>query len=371
MDDGHQQKKLQDSSSSSTPHSPASLPKLSVHSGNGKLRGGGARAVQEQSKVQQLALRLERRLGIVMVLCMAVLLTVLVINGLFHDRVRATTTEFIGAIEREVRLLQQNEIVLFSDDTFPTTPPAKEVAEGEEILLAQPNLTSAVDGEKEETVSETNNNGNLSLTERLLQLRMRANELTELDEFRQRFADTDVTIWTLVLLNLLGLVVMVPSTCRFWLQNYGAQTVSRSCCMAYRILLVLLVLLLLVQLVLLLSLLDNASNFPPIVDKLFDTYLTEVSEDKIGHLVEPIEDQFSCKIRVEHELLERYGLQEKCVPKMKDRLLAPYIVSFLILVTIFPFILTIFTCLWPKNIQILAPIEKAHRKVQFFPGEER
>uniref|UniRef100_A0A183BK34 Transmembrane protein n=1 Tax=Globodera pallida TaxID=36090 RepID=A0A183BK34_GLOPA len=304
---------------------------------------------------------LERRLGIVMVLCMAVLLTVLVINGLFHDRVRATTTEFIGAIEREVRLLQQNEIVLFSDDTFPTTPPAKEVAEGEEILLAQPNLTSAVDGEKEETVSETNNNGNLSLTERLLQLRMRANELTELDEFRQRFADTDVTIWTLVLLNLLGLIVMVPSTCRFWLQNYGAQT----------ILLVLLVLLLLVQLVLLLSLLDNASNFPPIVDKLFDTYLTEVSEDKIGHLIEPIEDQFSCKIRVEHELLERYGLQEKCVPKMKDRLLAPYIVSFLILVTIFPFILTIFTCLWPKNIQILAPIEKAHRKVQFFPDEER
>ncbi|KAL3085126.1 hypothetical protein niasHS_010195 [Heterodera schachtii] len=383
----HQQKQPKEMPSPSGASAAAPpLPKLSVHSGNGKLRGGGVRAVREQSTLQRLFSRLERRLGLAMALCMATILCALAINGLFHDRVRATMVQLIGTIEQEVRVLQHHEIVLFTDTFWTASFTGSDVSEEDEIQTQQ-NATSDAkesngqreqregenEGEKgeEEANVKTNGSSNNNLLEMARYLRMRADQLTELDEFRQRFDDTDNAIWALVFLDLLGLVLLVPILCHFCCRASAAKTVSRSCCFAFRVLLVLLVLLCLLQLFLLLSLLDNALKFPSIVDKLFNFYLDEVPTEKRAEIIGPAEDQFSCKIKVEHELLERYGLQEQCLPKMKGCLLSPSIVVFLILITLFPFILTIITCFWPKHLNILAPLERAHRKVQLFQTEGR
>lgn len=61
---------------------------------------------------------------------------------------------------------------------------------------------------------------------------------------------------------------------------------------------------------LLFSLLPNTMAFPPIVDTLFNVYLAnEVPLENRAEIVEPIEDGLTCKMEVEHELLERMGLQ--------------------------------------------------------------
>ena len=60
----------------------------------------------------------------------------------------------------------------------------------------------------------------------------------------------------------------------------------------------------------LITLLPNAFAFHSLVDKLLDFYLTsEVPEEKRQALIDPIENSFGCKLKVEHQLLEQLGVQ--------------------------------------------------------------
>jgi len=70
-------------------------------------------------------------------------------------------------------------------------------------------------------------------------------------------------------------------------------------------------LLLIIQLFMfIITLLPNAFAFHSLVDKLLDFYLTsEVPEDKRKALSDPIENNFGCKLKVEHQLLEQMGIQ--------------------------------------------------------------
>lgn len=57
-------------------------------------------------RLSLLLAKLDRRLGPVMALSMAILCVALTVHGLFHDRVRSSLTEFIANMEHEVRLVQ-------------------------------------------------------------------------------------------------------------------------------------------------------------------------------------------------------------------------------------------------------------------------
>lgn len=57
-------------------------------------------------RLGHLARRLDRRLGLVAILCMACLLSALAIHGLSHDRARSVLVELIGAVEGQVISLE-------------------------------------------------------------------------------------------------------------------------------------------------------------------------------------------------------------------------------------------------------------------------
>lgn len=60
----------------------------------------------------------------------------------------------------------------------------------------------------------------------------------------------------------------------------------------------------------LISLLPNAFAFPSLVDKLLYFYLSsEVPAEKRQALIDPIENNFGCKLKVEHQILEQMGIQ--------------------------------------------------------------
>ena len=52
--------------------------------------------------------KLERRLGPVLLICLATVATVLVINGLFHESGRGTIIALIDSLEQEILQIQAN-----------------------------------------------------------------------------------------------------------------------------------------------------------------------------------------------------------------------------------------------------------------------
>ena len=55
--------------------------------------------------------------------------------------------------------------------------------------------------------------------------------------------------------------------------------------------------------------------------------------------------------------------QEPCAPKIKDRLLAPYIILFLIFIVLSPFLYALFIIIWSKKLKDVTPILNARQKV--------
>ena len=336
--------------------------------------------------------KLERRLGPVLLLCLATVATVLVINGLFHESGRGTIIALIDSLEQEILQIQQHELAQLAG-LEPTTEGRETAAEGgvekgganhEDNESSDNNndgngngtaTTTSVVAEEEEEEEEASTIATFTAVSAWqLVFRRRAGQLAELDAFRQLFTELDLSLWSLVVLSLLGF--LLTGVGMFLFRNGNPQQTakksSRQKSIIWKTILALVILLLLIQLFLMLfSLLPTSIHLPSTVDRLLTEYLLEVPEERRGPLASLVEEEFACKLKVEHPMLEQLGLQEQCLPKIKDRLLAPYIVLFLILILICPFLFALFTLLWASKLKDLDPVREARHRVELSQGERR
>lgn len=75
---------------------------------------------------------------------------------------------------------------------------------------------------------------------------------------------------------------------------------------------------------------------------------------------------------MENRLMAVHGFfQQKCAPKIKDRLLPSYIVVFLIFVTILPFLFAIFTICWTITIKDWNVVKNARKRIEFNSSPEK
>lgn len=393
IDDNNNNKRVLFSTSSASqspqppPASSASATSIiSIHSGKGRLRGGGVRPIGTTKSIRQLAQKLEQRMGPVLMLSLLTIGTVLFLYGLYHESIRNALQDFVDTMQQVVLQNQQRELAELTNigtTTTTTTVVATAVKNVDNSTLAVVEISG-------ETGSNNNNeNVNVPTTTTAAEmppnavvhsiLRHRADQLEELDGFKEKFHATTVTLWCLVALNVFGLLALAFGV--FVLYKKGKSPVgmrrsgkmAKLCRTLYIALLLLTCLLMSVQLFLLLfSLLPNSVAFPTIVDRLFDAYLLEeVPPESRAEILAPIEEEFACKLEVEHELLEKMGLQQKCVPKIKDRLLPSYIVVFLVAIAICPFLFAIFTILWATTIKNCGAVETARKRIEVSQSDRR
>nr|CAD2183726.1 unnamed protein product [Meloidogyne enterolobii] len=306
-----------------------------THSGSGGLRGGGIRprlSIRDETLVN-FGKKLESRIGPISFFCLITIATVLIINTIYHESANGTLVELIEGILKEILELQK-----LSNGTLST--------EGNESISKETSLTTKSTAD--------------SLRPIVLR---RTEQISELNLYKERFHETDQKIILIILICILGILLSIAGIiiCR----RRGGIQASKSSRIAYGMILAVICLLLIIQLFMfIITLLPNAFAFHSLVDKLLDFYLTsEVPEDKRKALSDPIENNFGCKLKVEHQLLEQMGIQEPCAPKIKDRLLAPYIVLFLILIALSPFLYIIFIIIWLKKLKNVKPILNARQKV--------
>jgi hypothetical protein len=278
-----------------------------------------------------------------MLFCLVTVATVLVINALYHESANGTLVELIEGIKREILELQQREVAQFvgieGSTTTTTTTLIPEI-------IYNTSITEDNESISEETLPTTQ-----STTDSLRPIVLkRTEQMAELSSYKERFRETDQKIILIILICVLGILL---SFCGIVIECRRRSNIqpSKGSRIAYGMILAVICFLLIIQLLMfLITLLPNAFAFHSIVDKLLDFYLSsEVQEEKRQALIDPIENSFGCKLKVEHHLLEQLGVQEPCAPKIKDRLLAPYIVLFLILIVLSPFLYAIFIIMWSKK----------------------
>ncbi|CAK5112136.1 unnamed protein product [Meloidogyne enterolobii] len=388
-----------------------------THSGSGGLRGGGIRprlSIRDETLVN-FGKKLESRIGPISLFCLVTIATVLIINTIYHESANGTLVELIEGILKEILELQ---FVGIESSTTTTTSFIKTT------VIAE---TGTLSTEGNESISKGkvcmkhvfhlsfdlpdfqifHYIGKIFLVSRFLNFRLlnllsplksvsanqrripnllpnlletspttkstadslrpivlrRTEQISELNLYKERFHETDQKIILIILICILGILLSIAGIiiCR----RRGGIQASKSSRIAYGMILAAICLLLIIQLFMfIITLLPNAFAFHSLVDKLLDFYLTsEVPEDKRKALSDPIENNFGCKLKVEHQLLEQMGIQEPCAPKIKDRLLAPYIVLFLILIALSPFLYIIFIIVWLKKLKNVKPILNARQKV--------
>ncbi|CAK5114620.1 unnamed protein product [Meloidogyne enterolobii] len=325
-----------------------------THSGSGGLRGGGIRprlSIRDETLVN-FGKKLESRIGPISLFCLVTIATVLIINTIYHESANGTLVELIEGILKEILELQ---FVGIESSTTTTTSFIKTT------VIAE---TGTLSTEGNESISKETSPTTKSTADSLRPIVLRRTEqISELNLYKERFHETDQKIILIILICILGILLSIAGIiiCR----RRGGIQASKSSRIAYGMILAAICLLLIIQLFMfIITLLPNAFAFHSLVDKLLDFYLTsEVPEDKRKALSDPIENNFGCKLKVEHQLLEQMGIQEPCAPKIKDRLLAPYIVLFLILIALSPFLYIIFIIVWLKKLKNVKPILNARQKV--------
>lgn len=334
-----------------------------THSGSGGLRGGGIRprlSIRDETLVN-FGKKLESRIGPISFFCLITIATVLIINTIYHESANGTLVELIEGILKEILELQQKEVAQFvgieSSTTATTTSFIKTT-----VIAETFNGTLSTEGN--ESIYNETSLTTKSTADSLRPIVLRRTEqISELNLYKERFHETDQKIILIILICILGILLSIAGIiiCR----RRGGIQASKSSRIAYGMILAVICLLLIIQLFMfIITLLPNAFAFHSLVDKLLDFYLTsEVPEDKRKALSDPIENNFGCKLKVEHQLLEQMGIQEPCAPKIKDRLLAPYIVLFLILIALSPFLYIIFIIIWLKKLKNVKPILNARQKV--------
>uniref|UniRef100_A0A914MZE7 Uncharacterized protein n=1 Tax=Meloidogyne incognita TaxID=6306 RepID=A0A914MZE7_MELIC len=323
-----------------------------THSGSGGLRGGGIRprlSIRDETLVN-FGKKLESRIGPISFFCLITIATVLIINTIYHESANGTLVELIEGILKEILELQ-------SSTTATTTSFIKTT-----VIAETFNGTLSTEGN--ESIYNETSLTTKSTADSLRPIVLRRTEqISELNLYKERFHETDQKIILIILICILGILLSIAGIiiCR----RRGGIQASKSSRIAYGMILAVICLLLIIQLFMfIITLLPNAFAFHSLVDKLLDFYLTsEVPEDKRKALSDPIENNFGCKLKVEHQLLEQMGIQEPCAPKIKDRLLAPYIVLFLILIALSPFLYIIFIIIWLKKLKSVKPILNARQKV--------
>lgn len=176
--------------------------------------------------------------------------------------------------------------------------------------------------------------------------------LSELEFLKERFLRVQSAIWTFVVLNVMALILITPLTYLFHTKIFRNKGWYRA---FYMVSLIVALVFFLVELIKLIHpLLFDALNFPGGVDRLFsaDEYLAPpLSEHIRSKLVEPLQAKYVCVFDAQ-EILVNYGIQEQCLPKLKNYLLPAYTVFLLILIDLVPLLfpfLTFFWMGWLKN----------------------
>ncbi|KAL7078309.1 hypothetical protein ACQ4LE_002692 [Meloidogyne hapla] len=327
-----------------------------THSGSGGLRGGGIRprlSIRNET-LANFCNKLENRIGPILLFCLITIATVLIINTIYHESANGTLIELIEGIQKEIIELQQKEVAQFVGIESTTTTLTTLITEiGNDTLATRGNELIS------EEISQTTKSTADNLRPIILK---RTEQISELNLYKERFHEIDQKIILIILICLLGILLSIAGMiCR----RRGGIQPSKSSRIIYGIILVAICFLLIIQLfIFIISLLPNAFSFNSSVDKLLDFYLiSEVPKEKRQTLIDPIENSFGCKLKVEHQLLEQLGIQEPCAPKIKDRLLAPYIILFLILIVLSPFLHSLFIIIWSKKLKDVKPILNARHKV--------
>ena len=117
---------------------------------------------------------------------------------------------------------------------------------------------------------------------------------------------------------------------------------------------------LIVQLLYLISpILTCSSTFPEYIDRLFAKETTP----KTDRGIQELQDMFSCDFET-HQILVDRGLQDPCIPKIKDSLFPYYATVLLIVLDILPFIFAFFTYAWDAWIKDCTTIREARMRVE-------
>jgi len=189
-----------------------------------------------------------------------------------------------------------------------------------------------------------------------------AERVVDLADIRLRFSSVHTTVWALVLLNFLLLLVVTALTYLFHVKR--RHLASRSFLIAYRGVLAICLLFFILQLIkLFYPLLVGAIKFPGALDRLFsarsadDGILAEpISEETRKRLLGEVEHNNGCVFDAQ-EVMVSFGIQNRCLPKLKDNLLPVYTVLLLILVDLVPFLFPVATFFWASSIKELGPIK--------------
>uniref|UniRef100_A0A7E4UXM2 Transmembrane protein n=1 Tax=Panagrellus redivivus TaxID=6233 RepID=A0A7E4UXM2_PANRE len=351
-------------------HPPPGNTKLSIHSGSGTLRGGGVKRIYgNMASLKQYKHKIDYRLPLVTIVCLASIASILFLYGLYqlkgHDNLveYVKSTRDIAEFIENPRHKRQFE---GSGNEEPTVNDAPTAAELEKEIHDAKESEEKVVTEKEEvtttttTALTTTSTTTTTTTEAAPTVTPLPDpnwiSASELRGYYDRLISTYETIWNLFALNLVALLFLIPATIIFHLDYCGIAKYK----IIFRIILGIVMVFLFIQLLYLISpVLSSAFAFPEMVDRLFD----KDTEPKHERGVSDIKENFACDFDVHPALIE-HGIEDPCLPKIKDSLFPSYATILLIFLDILPFLFAGFTYAWDAWLKDCTAVREARMRVE-------
>ncbi|KAH7704910.1 Protein C23H3.2 b, partial [Aphelenchoides avenae] len=287
--------------------------------------------------------KVDRRIGIAVICCLATICTILFIYGLIHSTGYDILAGYLGYTKKVVEDLKMPTGTFTSTGATPSVHGLRvsDVPENNGSALVGTDIPLAVSGDVLNTFRT------LADDPKWLTIR-------EIDVINESLTEVHIAIWNLAALNLIFLMLITPLTVLFFIQYFDTPYYK----LIYRACLLFTLFFMLAQLTFLIDpLFVDARTFPDAVDRLFVD-----AEPKHLPQMQELEQKYSCVFNP-NELLLRYKLQEPCVPKLKNYLLPAYTVVLLIFVDLFPIAYAIWIYAWDACVKDINVIREARSQM--------
>jgi hypothetical protein len=365
---------------------------ISQHTGSGTLRGGGVKRIYgNMASLKQYKNKIDVRLPLVCMICLASIASILFLYGLYQLKGHDTLVEYVKNTRDIVRFVTDPrnkrdadefvEPLVSPGDEDPSQDVKEAAMEAKEetatmaqskiqettqiagiIFFAQNNFSTTITPETTTTTTPTTTT-TLETTTVVLFVEATTTSygpewltLAELDDMHDRLIGTYITIWNLFAVNIIALLFLLPATVIFHLDYFGINRYKT----IFRVIMFLVLLFFFIQLFYLISpILTSASRFPGMIDRLFSPDTKPKHERGIGE----IKETYACDFETHPELIAR-GVQDPCIPKIKDSLFPAYATVFLILLDLLPFIFALFTYAWDAWVKDCTQVREARMRVE-------